>query len=121
MKTVERKSDHHVLRNYMARIAGRSPSRFCSPRLIDLRFAVHANAEETLKIIADLEASSQITPEIRNIGGKEVHGWIVYPAAPRTIIDRAGFTPADNKFLRACGIAPPMDTNGATACAAASL
>jgi hypothetical protein len=124
MKTIERKSDHRRLRGYLARIAGRSPSRFCSPSLIDLRFAVHANAEDTLRIMADLEASGEIIPEVRNVGGETVHGWVVYPATskagtPRTATGQAMYTPADCAFLVACGIAPPMDTNGATACAAA--
>jgi hypothetical protein len=124
MNTVERKSDHRRLRSYLARIAGRSPSRFCSPSLIDLRFAVHANAEDTLRIMADLEASGEITPEVRNIGGKEIHGWVVYPAtnrptAPRKFIGRPRYTAADCAFLAACGIAPPMDTNNSPGCAAA--
>jgi hypothetical protein len=104
----------HVIRSD----AWRSPDRWVRLDLHDLtvRSCAGGNGALVARRLNHFFRLGIVKKEFRRVNGKRVAGILV----PATFNGRARFTPTDCAFLTACGIAPPMDTDGATACAAAS-
>jgi hypothetical protein len=114
--------------------AWRRPDRWVRLDLHDLtvRTCSGGNDELVARRLNHFNRLGILRKESKRVNGKRVTGITV----PATFIGLARFTDADNAFLRhcgiavvaedtpnptqACGAAPPLDTRGARACAAAN-